>query len=70
MAGGLRPGHFGMEGNMAKKNRRSKKLLIGVLLAALLAVVGIILWKQWEYAAGDDFYGGLRGAMWLGGVLL
>ena len=34
-----------------------------VLTLALIAVVGVIVYKQMEYRAGEAFYDSLRGAM-------
>lgn len=44
---------------MAKK-QRGLKIVIVVLVVALAAVVGLILWKQWEYGSSAEFYSGLR----------
>ena len=46
--------------NGKKKGGIVKPLFI-LLLLALLAVVAMIIWKQWEYGASVDFYSGLRG---------
>lgn len=47
---------------MAKsKKRRNFRWAIILLTIALIAVCGVIIWKQREYAAGDEFYDGLRG---------
>lgn len=45
------------------KNRKGRgfKLAIILLVIALIAVCGVIVWKQREYAAGNEFYEGLRG---------
>ena len=45
---------------MKKKN--GLKVWIVILAIALAAVIGIIVWKQWDYGVSADFYGGLRGA--------
>jgi len=43
------------------KNGRGIKLLIVLLVAALAAVLAVIVWKQYEYGASEQFYGNLRG---------
>ena len=48
--------------------KRSLTPLIVILVIILIAVVGVIVWKQMEYAASDDFYDGLRGALAIGGL--
>ena len=48
--------------------KRSLTPLIVILVIVLMAVVGVIVWKQMEYAASDDFYDGLRGAFETGGL--
>ena len=44
------------------KNRVLLAALV-VLTLALIAVVGVIVFKQMEYQAGEAFYDSLRGAM-------
>lgn len=51
------------------RKKRSMKWLIALLVIALIAVAGVIVWRQHEYAASADFYDGLRGAI-RGGVSL
>lgn len=51
-----------------KKKQSSLKWLFIVLVIALLAVVALIAWKQWEYGASEDFYDGLRIALWYEGA--
>lgn len=47
---------------MAKgKKRRGYIWAIIVLCAALAVICGVIVLKQREYAAGTEFYDGLRG---------
>lgn len=48
-----------------KKNGKKRSLvpLIVILVIALVCVVGLIFWKQREYAASEAFYDGLRGLM-------
>lgn len=54
---------------MSKRKKRNVLPVVIVLLAVvLIAVVGLILWKQWEYSASADFYSGLRGALECGGI--
>ncbi len=45
------------------KKQSGLKWLIIVLVIALLAVVALIVWEQWEYGASEEFYNGLRGAL-------
>ncbi len=45
------------------KKRTDLKPLIIVLVIALLAVAAVIVWKQWEYSASENFYDGLRGSV-------
>ncbi len=42
-------------------------LAMALLAAALIAVIAVVLWKQWEYGASKEFYDGLRGALRCGG---
>ncbi len=53
-----------------KKNRGFEKMLLIVLVVALIAVAAVIVYKQMEYDASEDFYNGLRGAVELGRKLL
>lgn len=48
--------------------KRSLTPLIVILVIVLMAVVGVIVWKQMEYAASNDFYDRLRGALSSGGL--
>lgn len=47
-----------------KKNekRRGLPVLMALIGLALLAVLALIIWKQWEYGSSADFYSGLRGS--------
>ena len=45
-----------------KKNKVLAVLLV-LLVAALVTVVGVIVYKQAEYKAGEAFYDSLRGAL-------
>lgn len=49
--------------NRGKKGGTWLKMLTIILLVALIAVVGVIVWKQREYSVSDEFYGSLRGAL-------
>lgn len=49
-----------------KKTRRSLVPLIVLLIAALAVVIGVVVWKQAEYRAGEAFYDGLRGMIGAG----
>ena len=49
--------------NRGKKGGLWLKTLTVVLVVALIAVVAVIVWKQREYSASDEFYGSLRGAL-------
>ena len=51
-----------------RKKKRGAAAAIVLLVVALIAVVGLIVWKQWEYSASADFYDSLRGALGNGGV--
>lgn len=46
-----------------RKKQRGFRTAIVLLTIALLAVTALIVWKQWEYGASEDFYNGLRGAL-------
>ena len=48
------------------KNRVLKLLLI-VLLLALVAVVGYILRREYQYSVSEDYYDSLRNTGWLKG---
>ena len=52
------------------KKRGKTGWIIAVLAAALIAVIVLILWKQWEYGKSTAFYDGLRGALNGGGLRL
>lgn len=45
-----------------RKKKQGGKWLIAVLTILLIAVAAVLVWKQWEYSAGQAFYGSLRGA--------
>lgn len=49
------------------KKRRGIAVIIVLLVAMLIAVVALIVWKQWEYGTSENFYDGLRGAAQFGG---
>lgn len=51
-----------------KKNRVLTVILV-LLVLALAAVVGVIVYKQMEYRAGEAFYDSLRGALRRGCLL-
>ena len=51
-----------------KRKQRGIRTAIAVLVIALIAVAALIIWKQWEYSASEDFYNGLRGALRFGGM--
>lgn len=44
-----------------KKSGRGIKILIAALLAALIGVVGVIAFKEYEYRQSERYYDGLRG---------
>ena len=46
---------------------RMLKLLLAVLLLALLAVVGYILLREYQYGVSEDYYDSLRNTGWLKG---
>ena len=48
------------------KNRVLKLLLI-VFLLALVAVVGYILLREYQYSVSEDYYDSLRNTGWLKG---
>ncbi len=45
-----------------KKNNHAKllKLILLVLILALIAVVGYILWQEYQYGVSEDYYDSLR----------
>ena len=45
-----------------KKNNHAKllKLILLVLILALIAVVGYILWQEYQYGVSEDYYESLR----------
>ena len=46
---------------MNKQSRiRLLKLLLAALILALAAVVGYILWREYQYAVSEDYYDSLR----------
>ena len=48
-------------------NGRVLGAVTAILVAALIAVTVLILYKQHEYSASEDYYSGLRGGLqWLG----
>ena len=51
-----------------RKKQRGIRTAIVVLVIALIAVAALIIWKQWEYRASEDFYNGLRGALQFGRI--
>lgn len=51
-----------------KKKQRGIRTAIAVLVIVLIAVAALIIWKQWEYGASEDFYNGLRGALQFRGM--
>lgn len=46
---------------MKKGKKRSLTPVIVILIVLLLAVVGVIIWRQYEYGASDAYYDSLRG---------
>ena len=46
---------------------RMLKLLLAVLLLALLAVVGYILLREYQYDVSEDYYDSLRSTSWMKG---
>ena len=48
---------------MKKGKKRSLTPVIIILMVLLLAVVGVIIWRQYEYGASDAYYDSLRGLM-------
>lgn len=48
---------------MKKGKKRSLMPVIIILIVLLLAVVGVIVWRQYEYGASDAYYDSLRGLM-------
>lgn len=43
-----------------KKSNRALVILLVVLIAALLGVVGYILWREHQYAVSEQYYDSLR----------
>ena len=51
------------------KNMRLLLILLAVLVLALVAVLGVLIFKTQEYKAGEAFYQSLRtGALWGGRI--
>ena len=48
---------------MKKKTGKGLKLAIAAVVLALAAVAGVILWRNWQYTASEEFYEGLRAAL-------
>lgn len=48
---------------MKNRKERRGKLLLAVLAVALIAAIAVIIWKQMEYGASEQFYDSLRGAL-------
>lgn len=44
---------------MTKRSQRLKLLLI-LLVLALAAVLGVILWREYQYGVSDAYYDSLR----------
>lgn len=51
-----------------RKKGRGIRLAIAALVIMLIGILALILWKQWEYRAGADFYNSLRGALYRKGI--
>ena len=51
-----------------RKKRGGLKAIIVCLIIALAVVLGVIVWKQYEYDVSEAFYDGLRGALKAGGL--
>ena len=51
-----------------RRKHRGIRAAIIALVIALIAVAALIIWKQWEYGASEEFYNGLRSALQFGGV--
>lgn len=51
-----------------RKKRGGLKAIIVCLIIALAVVLGVIVWKQYEYDVSEAFYDGLRGALMAGGI--
>ena len=49
-----------------KRNRLLAVILV-LLIAALVAVLGVIVFKTQEYKAGEEFYKSLRTTGWMSG---
>jgi len=45
------------------KKNRVLIVVLALLVLALVAVIGVIVYKQMEYRAGEAFYDSLRGAV-------
>ena len=45
------------------KSSRWIRLAIILLAVALVVIVAVIIWKQFEYRASETFYESLRGAL-------
>ena len=45
---------------MKKDQTRQLKLLLAVLVAALIAVGGYILWQEYQYGVSENYYDSLR----------
>ncbi len=46
--------------NMKNNKNRMLKLVLALLIAALIAVVGYILWQEYQYGVSDAYYDSLR----------
>ena len=46
---------------------RMLKLMLAVLVIALLAVIGYILLREYQYGVSDEYYDSLRNIGWLKG---
>ena len=63
----LRPLFTGVDMKKRRKHRGIRAAIIALVIA-LIAVAALIIWKQWEYGASEEFYNGLRSALQFGGV--
>ncbi|MBQ3155663.1 MAG: hypothetical protein IJB81_01895 [Clostridia bacterium] len=53
---------------MKKQNSyRLLRLLLILLIAALVCVVGYILYREYQYSVGDAYYDSLRNTGWMKG---